>query len=124
MGILDAAFQQLASTLVGTFSDTPATYTRTPLPRYDGRTGEELTFQPTPYSVKITPPQPYRKGEINGTSVQAKDLRCYISATDLAIEPDPRTDSLLWRGIAFLVISATPVGTADANVLIELQLRA
>jgi hypothetical protein len=123
MGALDAAFRSLASTLIGAFSSTPATYARAAAPRYDPREGQELVFAPVTYSIKITPPLPYRKSEVNGTTVQATDLRCYISAKDLPIEPDPRTDSLTWKGFAFQVISASPVGTADANVLIELQLR-
>jgi len=123
MGALDAALQQLATTLVGVFSDTPATYSRQVPPRYGGGTGEELVFQPTTYSVKITPPQPYSKREVNGTTVLATDLRCYISAVDLPIDPNIRTDSLTWRGKTHMLIRATPVGTADANVLIELQLR-
>lgn len=123
MGALDNAFRSLASTLIGAFSSTPATYTRAPVPKYDARTGNELVPAPTTYSVKITPPQPYRKGEVDGTSVQSKDLRCYVAAKDLPIDPDPRTDSLTWKGFTFQVISATPVGTADANVMTELQLR-
>lgn len=124
MGALDAAFQQLASTLIGAFSGTPAVYTRQPPSRYDGRTGEELNFQPVTYSVKITPPQPYTKREVAGTTTSAADLRCYISSIDLPITPDIRTDSLTWLGTTFNLVRANQIGTADAAVMIELILRA
>lgn len=124
MGVLDSALQQVATILIGALSDVPATYTRTPAPRYDGRTGQELNFQPVSYSVKITPPQPYTKREVNGTTTAATDLRCYISAVDLPITPDIRTDSLTWQGTTFNLVRAAPVPTADASILIELILRA
>lgn len=124
MGVLGQVFQQLATTLIGTFSDVPATYTRTPTPSYDETTGQEFRPPSTSYSIKITPPTAYHRGEVNGTTVQSHDLRAYISAADLPITPDPRTDSLTWMGRAFQLISSNPLGDADVTVLVELQLRA
>lgn len=124
MGILDAALGQLASTLIGTFSDVPATYTRAPAPSYDVRTGSELAFPSVSYQIKITPPTLYSKREVNGTTVLATDLRAYVAKSDLPLDPAPRSDSLTWRGSTYQVVSANPVGTADSDVLVELQLRA
>lgn len=121
MGILDAAFQSVAKTLINTFSDAPATYRRKPVSRYSGRDDEELTALPVTYPIKISPPTVSSKR--TSQAVNERELVCYVAASELPLDPDPRTDSLTWRGTVYQVVGSSVIGTADGSVLVELQLK-
>ena len=123
MGILDGPLKDLASLLIGTFSDNPATLVRMADLDYDPTTGETVPSAMASYSVKVTPPERYSLKEIDGTTVLATDVRVYLAAKDIAIEPSPRSDTLTVSNHTYTVYKVTKHYSGDEVCLWELQLR-
>lgn len=123
MGTLDSAFRDLASTLIGVFTDEMWTLTRTPPDAYAPKTGESFPSTPVPYQVKLSPPTEYTSHEIDGTSILRGDLRAYLAAKDIDITPDPQTDTLSKGELVLKIVSVSNEPSGDQTAMYELQLR-
>lgn len=124
MGALDSVFRDLASTLIGSFVSNTATIVRAVAADYDPVSGQEMQAAVQSYSIKISPPEQFNIDEIDNTTILRYDLRTYIAAKDLAIEPEPRKDTLSFGSVVYNVMKVTPHYSGDQVALWELQLRA
>lgn len=124
MGLLDGPLRDLASQLIATFSDSFATLVRAEEAVYDPVSGISIPSALQSYSVKTTPPEKFKNSEIDGTSILKTDVRVYIAAIDIAIEPSPITDTLTIGSTTYSVYRVTQHRSSlETVVLWELQLR-
>lgn len=54
---------------------------------YDPVSGTSPVESTTTYTVKVTPPYPFDKMLVNGTTIQASDKKCLISAQNIQFTP-------------------------------------
>lgn len=123
MGALDTALLNLGNTLLSAFSSETATLVIDYPATYDPRAGEELAVPSETFSIHLSPAEQYELREVDGDRVQAGDLRTYCSPVELTKLPQPMRARLFWRGFEYRVVTVTPTGTADTDVLYMLQLR-
>lgn len=64
----------------------------------------------------------YRTDEIDGTVIEARDRRVYLSPDGLAIEPQT-SDTLIIDGAPFAIVNVERMEPADATVAWRLQAR-
>lgn len=124
MGALDSVFRDLASTLIGAFVSNTASLVRAVSVDYDPISGQEMQASVQSYSVKISPPEQFTMDEIDNTTILRYDLKTYIAAKDLVIQPEPRKDTLSFGSVVYNVMKVTPHYSGDQVALWELQLRA
>ena len=124
-GSLDLPMRDLASALIGALGFSGATLVRTTGDSgYDVKTGEDLMPSGvTSYPIAVTPPEGFKRQEIDGSAVQKTDLRCYIAAKDVAVVPTPRTDTLTLGGTVYNIIRVQTIYSGNLPCLFELQLR-
>ena len=64
----------------------------------------------------------YAHRERDGTSIQARDRKVYVSALDLAITPNPG-DKFVHGAMVYDIISVGPLEPGGTVILFELQIR-
>ena len=98
---------------------------RRPASTYSAITGA-VTGSATDTAVKAMV-SPYKRGEINGTSIQANDRQALISAADLSTEPKPDdeffTSSTADDAQRFRVVGVEAIKPGDTAVAWVLQVR-
>lgn len=75
-----------------------------------------------PYTRKISPPYPYEQKYVDGETVKASDLKCYVADKDLGFTPVPGME-VADQGTVFVIVSASPISTGELVAVWELQLR-
>lgn len=123
MGLLDEVFADVAQTLIGEFSDTPATITRT-TQDYDPETGEESGAVTQEVAAKTSPPSPFALRDINGTNILQGDVTVLVASADLgAFVPSHQTDTLTRGGITYRIVSVEPISSGDSIAAYQLHCR-
>lgn len=125
MGILDATFRSLATTLVGRFRDTSSTLTRiSEGAGYNPATGGS-TSSSTSAAIKRSPAMPFKTSQMQDEEVLEGDLYCYVDAASCeaaGVSPVPG-DGYRVELDGFRVISATALESGDQNAAYLLHLR-
>ena len=123
MTLFDDVFsgpQGVAKSLITKFG-TPVTLRRE-AKTYDVATGKN-TVSSTDYSVKMTPPQPYRKARKGDAVVEVGDITAMIAADGLVIVPNVTTDKVVYGGNVWQIVTVDPVVSGDSTAAYQLRLR-
>lgn len=124
MGALDSTFGNLVPQVLGVFSDTPATFTRSSFtfdPANDTNTRTTLTAQ-----VLTSPPEGYSLALIsdNNSTIQSGDRRVTAAANTWGSMSAPKVGDEVSRGeMTGTVVSVSPINSGDSVVAYELQVR-
>jgi len=118
-GKLDKRMRALGQRLVDAYGK-PVTLRRT-TSTYDPATGTTSTST-TNYSVNGVL-EGYEDSRIDGTVVQAGDLRVTIPAQNLAIAPSMETDALVIGSGTWTLVNVRPTYSGEQVAIYELQVR-
>lgn len=122
MGLLDGPMGKVASTLIGALGAS-AVLQRT-IKDYDELEGVDVAKATTSYNVKVSPPSPFNRFEVNGSTVLADDLKCIIASSQA---PggfiDPKTDTLTIAGATYRIAGVQPIQSGDNSAAFQLTLR-
>ncbi len=127
MGILDDVFRDLSSDLIGTLGTTAVTFTRVTR-IHDPRTDRESPTTTTG-TFKISPPERFNTGRVDGSTILATDLMSLVSAKDLdddGFDMTPADDATItveFGGVTYAVVGVGSVYSGDLVAAYELQLR-
>jgi hypothetical protein len=94
----------------------------TPAQSYSVATGATTTTT-TSQTAYITPPEPYERKYVDGTSILAADLRTYMAASGLSGEPKPNAKITISGRSYTIIPPVKPIMTGEQIALYELQLR-
>lgn len=87
-----------------------------------GVTSAVASSEGTEYTRKITPPEPFKKWDVDGLHVKRDDLSIYVAAQDL--EFTVKTDSnVTIGGSKYKVVGYEPVYSGEQVALYKLHLR-
>ena len=89
---------------------------------YNPDTGEATRATAASYSLKVTPPEVYEEGLIDGENIRRGDMRVWLPASGLAFTPSP-TVTVTIDGATWAVVDVAPVYTGEQVALYGLQLR-
>jgi hypothetical protein len=123
MGALDLPLQALASSLIGALGYSGAQLVRTSGVNYDVKSGNDLPSGVTSYTITVSPPESFKKQEIDGTVVLKSDLKCYVAAKDIPVVPNPRTDTLTLGSIVYNIVRVEPIYSGSLVCLYGIHLR-
>lgn len=94
---------------------------------FDPATGTNTTST-TDYSIKVTPPLAgvekvgaYRRDVIQNTTVPINEITVTFASSGLAIEPNPTTDFLIFRGATYQIVRVLPVISGDEIAAWQVQ---
>ena len=73
--------------------------------------------------AKISPPQRFGEGLVDGSLVRAGDLRAELAAEDLAMVPEPVRDRIVIDGTAWSLLRIEPVLSGEQTAFYTLHLR-
>jgi len=120
MATLDALFPGLAARLIDQFGATASleTVTKTDDPA-TGKVAETVSAA----SVKLTPPEPFSIGPIDGSLVEAGDMATLVAAPGLNAAPTANRDRLVFASEAWQIVAVDPIYSGDAAAAYRLQLR-
>ena len=121
MAALDKGLRAAASSVINALGAN-IQIVRTVPGTYDPEDGTEATPTQTTYTVKASPPQRYSNADIDGTSILREDLKFYVAALDLAIEPGPE-DVVVFRSKTYKIVSVTPQYSGEQCAAWVLQCR-
>lgn len=124
MGALDEAFQAMADSMIGSLVDTLSAIKRT-TEAYTPSTGATTRTNST-YSVKASPPFPFKQRQYDGASILAGDMQVIVPALSLEIVPSPATDTFQDgpTGKVYRIVAVEPLRGGDAVAAYLLQVRA
>ena len=120
MARLDALFPGLAARLIDQFGATASLETVT---KSDDLATGKVTESVSARSVKITPPEPFTVGLIDGTLVEAGDMTTLVAAQALTAAPAANRDRLVFASERWQVVAVAPIYSGDAAAAYRLQLR-
>ena len=120
MATLDALFPGLTARLIDRFG---ATATLETVTKTDDLQTGKVTEMVTAASVKITPPEPFTIGLIDGTLVEAGDMTTLIAALDLGAAPAANRDRLAFDSLTWQIVAVAPIYSGDAASAYRIQLR-
>ena len=120
MTVLDRFFPRLAERLIDKFgaAATLETVAKTE-DLVTGKVGESVVASP----VKITPPEPFAIGQIDGSLIQAGDMATVIAAKGLNAVPAANRDRLIFASETWQVVAVDPIYSGDSVTAYRLQLR-
>ena len=75
------------------------------------------------FTVKVSPPEPFRDGLVDGALVRSGDLETYLAAEALAFGPEPLSDALLINGGTYSLVRVEPLFAGEEIALYKLHLR-
>lgn len=120
MAKLDAFFPELAERLIARFGAAASLQTVTKTANLEsGQVTETVVAAP----VRITPPEPFSIGVIDGSLVEAGDLTTLVAGRGLIEPPVANRDRLELSGEIWQIVSASPIRSGDAVAAYRLQLR-
>ena len=117
---LDAILRPLGKSLINQFGKS-ATITRTIGGTFDPVAGANTGTSEQTFSIKVSPPEKYRRELVDGTVILEDDFKVQVSA--IAIEPDAETDRITLDGVTYQIVSAPPVYSGEQAAIYELQCR-
>ena len=120
MATLDALFPGLAARLIDRFGATASLETVT---KTDDLASGKVTETVAAAAIKITPPEPFTVGLIDGTLVEAGDLTTLVAAQGLGAAPAANRDRLVFAAEAWQIVAVDPIYSGDAVTAYRLQLR-
>lgn len=118
---LDATARATAARLIEAFG-TPAVLRRVTA-QHDPATGK-VSETSADLAIKVSPPENFREGLVDGTLVKAGDLSAQLAAKDLAAVPVPARDLILIGGKAYALVRIDTVMSGAEVALYRLHLRA
>ena len=120
MAKLDATFRNLAVKLTNDFGGTATleTVTKTHIPA-TGLTSETVTTQ----SVKISQPEPFEIGAIDGTLVQEGDMTTLLAAKGLTNVPVANESRLIFDTETWQITGVDPIYSGDQVAAYQMRLR-
>lgn len=127
MGALDSKFRALATKLIGKFSD--STHELRRVSESYTLTSGSTTPSASTLSVKVSPPFPVEKYQVDGESVLATDVQCIVAAEALeagSFDPQPAKDvkvTLDYDSRVYRVVRAQPYISGDQKAAWLLTLR-
>lgn len=89
---------------------------------YDPATGK-TTDTTRDFTVKVSPPERFREGLIDGELVRAGDLRVSMAAEGAPIVPEPITDAAIINGEIWTLLRVDPLFGGQQAALYTLHLR-
>lgn len=119
MTVLDSPFRNLAHDLIAKYGKT-VTFSKPGTATYDPVTGTNTPGTPTTTTVKVSPPEAFKINEVNGTTIQAQDVKVSAAAVDYV--PDI-SQTVTFDGNAYNIISVSPIYSGDLVVKYDCQLR-
>jgi len=120
MATLDALFPGLAARLIDKFGADASLETVT---KTDDLATGKVTESVSAAVVKITPPEPFTVGLIDGTLVEAGDLTTLVAAQGLSATPAANRDRLIFASETWQIVAVDPIFSGDAATAYRLQLR-
>ena len=120
MATLDALFPGLAARLIDRFGATASLET---VSKSDDLATGKVNETATAASVKITPPEPFTVGLIDGTLVEAGDMTTLVAAEGLNTAPHTNRDRLVFSGETWQIVGVEPIYSGDVAAAYRLQLR-
>lgn len=124
MGQFDSILAEAAKIGVDVVVSGSLTFTRTTEP-YSSQSGPGAPSIET-FEVKTAPPRGFSAREIDGTLIQAGDLRVLVPALNIPAamgEPDKDKDTVTIDGKAWRIITIEPIRGGDSIAAYRLQLR-
>jgi hypothetical protein len=127
MGLLDAPLRQVASTLIGLFTDTPLVF-QIKTSVYNPLTGVSV---PTTVnkSVKASPPYSFTEQEATDSALQRSDLKIVVAAADaeaVGLDVQAANEKQVFcthAGIKYRAIYVRPINSGDQQAATILALR-
>lgn len=120
MATLDALFPGLAARLIDRFGATAMLEIVT---KSDDLASGKVTESVVSADLKITPPEPFTIGLIDGTLVEVGDMTTLVAAQDLTATPVANRDRLVFAGESWQIVAIGPVYSGDKATAYRLQLR-
>ena len=120
MATLDALFPGLAARLIDQFGATASLETVT---KTDDLATGKVAETVSAASVKITPPEPFTIGLIDGSLVKAGDMTTLVAAQSLSTVPTANRDRLVFAAEIWQIVAVAPIYSGDAAAAYRLQLR-
>ena len=120
MATLDALFPGLAARLIERFGATASLETVT---KTDDLVTGKVTETVAAAVIKITPPEPFTIGLIDGTLVEAGDMTTLVAAQELSKAPAANRDRLVFASETWQIVAVDPIYSGDAATAYRLQLR-
>ena len=119
MALLDLIIPDIAKTLIGELGPTATLTQRTV--GYDPLTGLDSTTESS-FTISITPPDPYKQEEVDGSAIQSGDMRIYVVAK--GIQAEPLVDNEVSFGSdVYRVVSVGKVMSGASVAIYDLQCR-
>ena len=84
-----------------------------------GKTGDATRD----FTIKISPPEGFREGLIDGELVRAGDLRTSMAAQGAPLVPEPVTDTAIIDGESWTLLRVDPLFSGRKAALYTLHLR-
>ncbi len=120
MATLDALFPGLAARLIERFGATASLET---VAKTDDLATGKVTESVSANSVKITPPEPFSVGLIDGTLIEAGDMTTLVAAQGLSAAPVGNRDRLVFANEAWQIVTVDPIYSGDSVAAYRVQLR-
>lgn len=120
MATLDALFPGLAARLIDRFGATAMLET---VSKSDDLVSGNVTESVSSVELKITPPEPFTIGLIDGTLVEAGDMTTLVAAKNLSVAPVANRDRLVFAGERWQIVAIDPIYSGDEATAYRLQLR-
>jgi len=125
---LDGVLPQTAFELIEEFGKS-VTLTRVFEGAYDTATSQVLAPVPVPYTIKVTPPEPFKGNEIISGLINAGDLKFLLSPLALEVEGAPADyepgtlDKLDVDGVRHSVANVRKIYSGELVALYEVAAR-
>lgn len=120
MATLDALFPGLAARLIDRFGAVASLETVT---KVDDLVSGNVTETAVTAKIKITPPEPFTIGLIDGTLVEAGDMTTLVAGQDMATAPTANRDRLVFAADTWQIVAVDPIYSGDLVAAYRLQLR-
>ena len=120
-GALDSVMRSVAKSLIGTFGTTATINTPTggSYDRYTDGTVPGINVQTI---VPCSPPAEYKNSVIDGTRIQAGDMKILIPALVYTTAPTT-AQTVTVRGAIYKIVSVYPISSGNLEAVWEVQLR-
>lgn len=120
MATLDALFPGLAARMIDQFGATASLET---VSKTDDLATGKVSECVTVAAIKITPPEPFTIGLIDGTLVEAGDMTTLAVAQGLSAAPAANRDRLVFASETWRIVAVDPIYSGDTATAYRLHLR-
>ncbi len=120
MATLDVLFPGLTVRLIDRFGAMASLEVVT---KTDDLVSGNVTETVVSTEIKITPPEPFTVGLIDGSLVEAGDMTSLVAARDLTARPAINRDRLVFALESWQIVAVDPIYSGDTATAYRLQLR-